>query len=863
MTRRLSNNSHVFSMLVVPALAATAKAARALVRTRVITVAILAVLGLSLVACGGSSAKSSTPTPTPTVVAVSTNVSAATVSTTGTMTFTASVTGSSNTAVTWSVQEASGGTVTQAGVYTPPATAGTYHVLATSQADTTKVASIAVTVTVPASVSVGVKAASPTVFAKLTDQFTATVTGSSNTAVTWSIQEGATGGSISAAGLYTAPSTAGTYHVVATSQADTTKSASLAVSVTIPNPTFTSVPSPTLAQASPTYTYPITATDPSGTTITYTLPTPVTGASIAGSTLSWTPTGTAPLTGREMPTSFTVKATTALGGTATQTWTVTPLRQVSVTFSDSFWNAGSPNPVANPLYSLVNLGVIVPGSTATPCVTGGISATLCGTLTSSTGTYTIDNVPAGFYWLVNGPTERYWTNVSLFDGSTDFIGQLLSAQATAQPVSITGLTLDATSGANVLPNDVIWIGSPNTTAWWAPQVALPTTGYSLTDATETIALGTLPTIEPGDPSYVLQFSAPAITSGSTLGYAGMSIAADEPLGTSFSFASTVAGTLADSTPQTLSFKTTNWGKLIPSATYNLTGGPSTPRLVYFGTYLASMPYITTGLSAIGGGYPSCNGSTNPANTILCTEAPGLVGWPAYTSAAPDSAILGIPHEQNTREAGGDFGPLFLAYAALDSPTCSAGVTTLCTPPDGDTVSMPVDNAFASSMVLSSQVEVQVPLGYTQNFSTISTSQFSVTSLTPTIVDQPVIYPVTTPLINTHDLFTSTTLSAPLTLSWTASTLNPAISGGKVSGYHVMVYAAPASGSNWGAMLADLATANTSVLLPTLGLAGGTYVFVIEAKADALATPTANPWHSKYPRGTAQIVSAPITISGYW
>jgi radical SAM protein with 4Fe4S-binding SPASM domain len=47
-----------------------------------------------------------------------------------------------------------------------------------------------------------------------TQQFTAFVTGSSNTAVTWS----ATGGTVSTNGLYTAPATAGTYSATATSQ---------------------------------------------------------------------------------------------------------------------------------------------------------------------------------------------------------------------------------------------------------------------------------------------------------------------------------------------------------------------------------------------------------------------------------------------------------------------------------------------------------------------------------------------------------------------------------------------------------------------------------------------------------------------
>jgi hypothetical protein len=62
-----------------------------------------------------------------------------------------------------------------------------------------------------------------------TQQFTSTVTGSSNTAVTWS----ARGCTISSTGLYTAPSTTGTYTVTATSVADSTKSGSATASVSI------------------------------------------------------------------------------------------------------------------------------------------------------------------------------------------------------------------------------------------------------------------------------------------------------------------------------------------------------------------------------------------------------------------------------------------------------------------------------------------------------------------------------------------------------------------------------------------------------------------------------------------------------
>ena len=168
-----------------------------------------------------------TVTATP-VVAVSISPGSASLLTGGTQQFTATITGTSNAAVTWST---TGGTVSTDGLYTAPATTGTYTVTATSQADTTKSASAAVTVTATPVVAVSISPGSASLLTGGTRQFTATITGTSNTAVTWST----TGGTVSTDGLYTAPATAGTYTVTATSEADTTKSASAVVTVTVPS----------------------------------------------------------------------------------------------------------------------------------------------------------------------------------------------------------------------------------------------------------------------------------------------------------------------------------------------------------------------------------------------------------------------------------------------------------------------------------------------------------------------------------------------------------------------------------------------------------------------------------------------------
>jgi len=74
-----------------------------------------------------------------------------------------------------------------------------------------------------------------------TAPFHAAVVGSANTQVIWSIQEGPAGGTVSATGLYTATSTQGTFHVVATASADSTKSGTATVTVTSTPPSALSV----------------------------------------------------------------------------------------------------------------------------------------------------------------------------------------------------------------------------------------------------------------------------------------------------------------------------------------------------------------------------------------------------------------------------------------------------------------------------------------------------------------------------------------------------------------------------------------------------------------------------------------------
>src|SRR5208283_6154129 len=123
-----------------------------------------------------------------------------------------------------------------AGLYTAPSTVptpATVTVTAISKADTSK--SGTATVTVVAPISVSVSPATAQVVTGAQQQFTANVTGTSNQSVTWSLSgagcSGSSCGTITTAGLYTAPSAVpnpAKVTVTATSQADTSKSGTAA-----------------------------------------------------------------------------------------------------------------------------------------------------------------------------------------------------------------------------------------------------------------------------------------------------------------------------------------------------------------------------------------------------------------------------------------------------------------------------------------------------------------------------------------------------------------------------------------------------------------------------------------------------------
>jgi uncharacterized protein (DUF1800 family) len=182
---------------------------------------------LLLMACGSNNGSSPTA-PTPVTVTVT---GAATVALGSTSEYAATVAGSTNQTVSWTVNQASGGnaqlgTISAAGLYSAPATMpseGTVSIAAVSAANSSISGAISVALKPAASAPTGVATAvtvtgPSTVNIGTPGQYTATVAGTPNQSVTWAINGvaggNATFGTIASSGLYSPPASVPTANAI-------------------------------------------------------------------------------------------------------------------------------------------------------------------------------------------------------------------------------------------------------------------------------------------------------------------------------------------------------------------------------------------------------------------------------------------------------------------------------------------------------------------------------------------------------------------------------------------------------------------------------------------------------------------------
>src|SRR5581483_1126208 len=176
------------------------------------------------------------PGPTPSVTV---SPSIATLAPGSTQQFSANISNSSNQGVSW---RASAGEISSTGLYRAPRLGNFASVTITAVSTTNPAASGTATVTIsnsnpnpnPSPVTVSVTPSSTSVASGKTQQFTALVSNTANTSVTWK----ASAGSVSTTGLFTAPQVTSntSVTVTATSVAAPTASASAIVSITTGGP---------------------------------------------------------------------------------------------------------------------------------------------------------------------------------------------------------------------------------------------------------------------------------------------------------------------------------------------------------------------------------------------------------------------------------------------------------------------------------------------------------------------------------------------------------------------------------------------------------------------------------------------------
>lgn len=191
--------------------------------------------------------------------------------------FTETVQGASFRGPVWSVNGIQGGNsgigvISTNGLYTAPALIPSQQTVTVTVTEGNKTANASVSL-VPVSVGVSVSVTPSTagLAASQSQQFAASVSGTSNTGISWSINPSS--GSISSSGLYTAPSSITsqqTVAVVATSMADSSKSASSSV-VLAPGVAISITPTSASVAASHTQQFTASVTGTTNTSVTWSL----------------------------------------------------------------------------------------------------------------------------------------------------------------------------------------------------------------------------------------------------------------------------------------------------------------------------------------------------------------------------------------------------------------------------------------------------------------------------------------------------------------------------------------------------------------------------------------------------------------
>ena len=573
-----------------------------------------------------------------------------------------------------------------------------------------------------------------------------------------------------------------------------------------PKLTFTST-APTSATEGTAYSYQAAATSSDSSAITFSLTTAPSGATLSGSTLSWTPTHAESRTSN----SFTITATTAAGGSATQSWTVTPNGTINITAVTTYWTPSGSVKVPPQWPTGVNYpAALVPQS-------DGSLQRLQGAANAD-GSFSIPNVPAGNYWLEINPNANFWTSTSDFDDGNDVIGSPLatiSAQNTTTfTSSISGINPSTAAGDFFLTRtDLANSFSPafgpipaNSTTFTSN---LPVTANTDWTKVTTLYLGQYVFTTSGNfTGYLLGPSAtisnPAFVNGAT-----------NPINAALSASPTA------SLP--LSISGSAWAALASSI------GPGTPSPTVSDYSVFAQPFVTDRLAL-----PPPGLLLGPDLVLLSPAAP------------PGAAPIPVP---------ASYACAF-DVASINFPLTGLGLAPITTDVNYGTLSYgdPYPSAWQRMFEYCQISSVTLPRPNSTSTDTFIVTNKQTTAL-PTSPVAPILGPVQSPTLNGASLFQTASLTTTaVTISWSA----PAT--GQPYGYFVQVYqlgTLPSGGTGY-ALAGSYGTAKTSVTVPFLA-AGNTYVFAILAESDATANIETKPFRHQIPTAESAVVSAPFVI----
>jgi hypothetical protein len=516
-------------------------------------------------------------------------------------------------------------------------------------------------------VAVSVSPATATLYGGQTQQFTATVINTSNTAVTWTISPAGTG-TISSSGLYTAPATISTQQTVtvtATSQANTAASASSTVTL-MPKTT------PTITWAAPaaiTYGTALSATQLDATasvagTFVYT-PAAGTVEAAGSQTLSvtFTPTNTA-----EYNTATATVALTVNKAAPTITW-VTP---TAITYGTalSATQLDATASVAGTFVYTPAAGTVEAAGTQTLSVTFTPTNTTDYNTATATVTLTVNDATPVITWAAPAAITY---------------GTALSATQLDATASVAG-TFVYTPAAGTVPA----AGSQTLSVTFTPT---NTTDYSTATATVTL------TVNKATPT--ITWSAPAaITYGTALSATQL----DATASVAGTFVYTpAAGTVEAAGTQTLSvtFTPTNTTDYnTATATVTLTVNDATPVITWaapaaitYGTALSATQLDATASVAGTFVYTPAAGTVEaagsqtlsvtftPTNTTDYTTATATVALavskaaPVITWAAPAAIIYGTALSATQLDATASVAGTFV-YTPAAGTLLATGTQTL-------------------------------------------------------------------------------------------------------------------------------------------------------------------------------------------